>query len=257
MADTDDLMPNYYRLHRDAWEAVNATLPPIQAAKVLYAIERLFFEGVEPEPGSLPKSAQGLFNIQRQLVLGYRRNALNGSKSQKPTQKPNKKTAQEPTKKPTQETGQVFEGPDGALPAETQKVGGKPSGKGAGNNIKQETINIVPVAAALLPRAEQGGGVSEPNEPDRNSSVLEGTEPPRATAGAAMERPAAALASWAELMGRNRRQAPSGPVPPEAEWRRVARILETQGLDALTESDRATYSAGHKAYAPNGAVAEP
>lgn len=72
-----------------------------------------------------------------------------------------------------------------------------------------------------------------------------------------MERPAAALASWAELMGRERRQAPSGPVPPEAEWRRVARILETQGLDALTESDRATYSAGHKAYAPNGAVAEP
>lgn len=82
-------------------------------------------------------------------------------------------------------------------------------------------------------------------------------ESPRATAGAAKERPAAALASWAELMGRERRQAPSAPVPPEAEWRRVARILETQGLDALTESDRATYSAGHKAYAAEGVRPEP
>ena len=65
-----------------------------------------------------------------------------------------------------------------------------------------ETIQDIPVAAALLPGAEQGGGVCGPDEPDRDPSLLEGTEPPRATAGAAMERPAAALASWAELMGR-------------------------------------------------------
>lgn len=120
-----------------------------------------------------------------------------------------------------------------------------------------ETRQDLLVAAALLPRAEQGGGVSGPTSQNRDSSLLEGTEPPRATAGAAKERPAAALASWAEAMGRERRQAPSAPVPPEAEWRRVARILETQGLDALTESDKSTYSAGHKAYAAEGVRPEP
>lgn len=250
MTDADDGMPSYYRLHLDTWEAVNATLPPIQAAKVLYAIERLFFEGVEPEEGSLPRAAQGLFNIQRQLILGYRRNAVNGSRNRKPTQKPDqkpiKKTTQKPmqvstqesTQKPTQET----EGSNTHLPAETPKVGYKHSGKdackhsgkGASDNNKQETINSVVGGAA--PPAQRSAAVTQPHKDESTSErspVGTETDPARAAAGAGRRRPAAAL-------------------PSRAEYDRVSRMLGEGRLEELTERDREIYHAGHKAYATNG-----
>lgn len=263
MADADDGMPSYYRLHLDTWEAVNATLPPIQAAKVLYAIERLFFEGVEPEEGSLPRAAQGLFDIQRQLILGYRRNAVNGSRNRKPTQKPDQKTTQKTTQKPmqvstqesTQKPTQETEGLNTHLPAETQKVGYKHSGKGAckhsgkgaSDNNKQETINST-VADALLPSAERSVGVSQPlKQNPKTLRVDTGTESPRAEAGAGQGRPAPALPSWAELMGG---AAPETEPPTEADEARYSALLRkvedhvAQGGaydEALTPQERAEF----------------
>jgi hypothetical protein len=45
-----------------------------------------------------------------------------------------------------------------------------------------------------------------------------------------MERPAAALPSWADYV-------------------RISRKLETEGLDAITPEEREAYHAGHTAYA--------
>ena len=249
-------LPNYYKLHLDTWTAINAALPPIQAAKVLYALERLFFCGEEPEEGSLPKPAQGLFDIQKQLVLGYRRNALNGSKNRKTTQKPSEKTTQKPTQFSTQETtkesGQFFEGSDSSLPAETQKVGGKHSGKhpskSACDNTKQETVNIIeptpspptPLDPALLPSAEQSRVVDQPHKQESTSDALQvvtESDPARAAAGAGLGRPAAAL-------------------PSRAEYERVQRMLEEGHYEELTPEDRRVYQEGHKAYAAQGIVPE-
>lgn len=255
MTDADDGMPSYYRLHLDTWEAVNATLPPIQAAKVLYAIERLFFEGVEPEDGSLPRAAQGLFDIQRQLILGYRRNAVNGSRNRKPTQKPDQKPTKKTTQKPmqvstqesTQKPTQEIEGSNTNLPAETQKVGYKHSGKGASNNNKQETINNT-VAAALLPSAERSGGVSQPHKNNFESLRVEAPEDPeRAEAGAGQGRPAPALPSWAEVLGTAK---PETEPPTKADETRYAELLRkvqdhmAQGGaydEALTPQERAEF----------------
>ena len=51
-------MPSYYKLHADLWRGVNDALPPAQAAKVLYALEALFFDGVEVDTEKLPKAAR-------------------------------------------------------------------------------------------------------------------------------------------------------------------------------------------------------
>lgn len=104
-----------------------------------------------------------------------------------------------------------------------------------------ETIRDVHlVADALLPTAERSVGVSQPHKQDSTSErlqVVTETEPARAPACAAQGRTAAAL-------------------PSQAEWERVARLLETEGLDALSDDDRQVYHAGHKTYATNGYVPE-
>lgn len=103
--------PAYYKLHSDLWRGVNDALPPAQAAKVLYALEALFFDGVEVDTEKLPKTARGIYSTHRQLVLGYRTNALNGSKNRQ-TRKAREKVGQKVTKEvdqePTQEDGQLF-----------------------------------------------------------------------------------------------------------------------------------------------------
>lgn len=199
-------MPRYFRLHADTWEAVNAALPPIQAAKVIYALERLFFEGVDPEDGSLPRSAQGMYDIQRQLVIGYRRNAINGARKKKTTQKPTQETTQKPTQFSTQKPIEVFDIPYIPLPAETEKVGGEGACKHPCNNNKQETINI-----------------------SNSISLVTKGRPHRAAAGAAQGRPAPAL-------------------PSRAEFDRICRKLEDEGLDAITDAEREAYHAGYAAY---------
>lgn len=104
-------MPSYYKLHADLWRGVNDALPPVQAAKVLYALEALFFDGVEVDTEKLPKTARGIYATHRQLVLGYRMNALNGSKNkqtQKARSKACRKAGQEVSQKPTEKDDQLF-----------------------------------------------------------------------------------------------------------------------------------------------------
>lgn len=135
-------------------------------------------------------------------------------------------------------------------------MGSKHPAKSAGNNNKQETINNTP-DPALLPSAGQGGVVRQPDKQNPDPLwVVRPDDPGRAPAGAGRGRPAAALPSWADLTGRREARQAEGDIPTRAEWERVARLLETEGLDALTSEDRATYHAGHKAYASRGVVPE-
>lgn len=226
-------IPSYYKLHSDLWRGVNDALPPAQAAKVLYALEALFFDGVEVDTEKLPKTARGIYSTHRQLVLGYRKNALNGSRNRgaskkvtpKHTPKPTPKHGQEHTQKPTQ----VFEGSDDDLPAETQNLGYKQNPTFASNNTKQETINNIPVASAPHP-AERCGCVSQPHKKNSDTlSVLTGAIADRAGVAAPRGRDAA--------------------LPTLEDYQQVSRKLEQEGIDALTEHDREIYHAGHAAYA--------
>ena len=49
---------------------------------------------------------------------------------------------------------------------------------------------------------------------------------------------------------------PAAALPSQAEYERVERLLETEGLDALTPEDREVYHEGHAIYAAKGYVAE-
>lgn len=225
-------MPSYYKLHSDLWRGVNDALPPAQAMKVLYALEALFFDGVEVDTEKLPKTARGIYNTHRQLVLGYRKNALNGSRnkraSKKVTPKHTQVLPQEVTQVFTQKPTQVFEGSDEGLPAETQNLGYKQNPHFASNNTKQETINNIPVASAP-PSAERCGCVSQPHKKNSDN-----------------------LSALTEAIAGRDADAPRGRVaapPTLGEYQQVARKLETDGLDSLTEEDRRIYHSGHAAYA--------
>lgn len=78
-----DETPSYYRLRRKTVEGLNDMLTPMQAAKVLYALEMLFFygTGLDDLGLSLNKQARGAYVYYEDTVLNYRKNVLNGSKN--------------------------------------------------------------------------------------------------------------------------------------------------------------------------------
>lgn len=80
--------PAYYKLNLNLIQGANKNLPPVQAAKALYALEMLFFFGQKPDElgMTLSTAAQGFYESHEQLVMGYRKNALNGSKNQQTKQ---------------------------------------------------------------------------------------------------------------------------------------------------------------------------
>lgn len=123
--------PRYYRLYRDTWETVSGSLTRAQAAKLLYAMAAYFFDGEEPEEGSLPKPVQALFDVQRGALANYRRNALNGNRNRQKVSKKLSKSSQKPDQEVTQKPAQEIEGQQPPSPAETQKVGGEHSDKHA------------------------------------------------------------------------------------------------------------------------------
>lgn len=241
-----DDTPAYFRLYYDVWQAVRS-LPRAKAAKLLYAMADYFFEGTEPDEGELPVAAQRMFDIQKASIASYRRNALNGCRNRRNRTKNDPETVSKPTSKTasktTPKTNTVLKGSQEGLPAETQKVGhkhsGKHSGKSASNIINHESLISSP-PPALLPSAEQSRAAAHTNlqEPTSNTlQVVTGTETARAAAGVAKGRPAAAL-------------------PSQAEYERVERLLETEGLDALTPEDRRVYHEGHAIYAAKGVTPE-
>ena len=211
-----DDMPAYYRLYADVWQAVRS-LPRAKAAKLLYAMAEYFFEGTEPSDGDLPMAAQRMFDVHKSSIANYRRNALNGIRNrQNRTENDpenDSKTTSKPTTKTTTVSHTVLKGSDEGLPAETQKVGGKHSDKHSGKSAS----NIINHKSLII-------NTYNP------SQVLTESGSERATAGAATERPAAAL-------------------PSREEYERISRKLEAEGLDAITPEERETYHIGHKAYA--------
>lgn len=241
-----DDTPAYFRLYYDVWQAVRS-LPMAKAAKLLYAMADYFFEGTEPDEGELPVAAQRMFDIQKASIASYRRNALNGCRNRRNRAKNDPETVSKPTSKTVSKTAPktntVLEGSQDGLPAETQKVGHKHSGKHSGksaSNISNHESLISSPPPALLPSAEQSRAAAHTNLQESTSNTLQvvtEADPARAPACAAQGRTAAAL-------------------PTRAEYDRVARILENEGLDALTDEDRRVYHAGHPAYAANGYVAE-
>lgn len=211
--------PTYYRLYRDTWEAVS-TLPRAQAAKLLYAMAAHFFDGSEPADGDLPRQARAFYDLQRTALESYRRNAINGARNRS-------KPEQKPTEEQDQETLQVFDPSQHHLPAETRKVGGEHPAKGASNITNHKSISMT-TAAAVPPAQHSGGGATSPEVATIGRLDTMGREP-RASAGAARVRPAAAL-------------------PPRAEYDRVRRKLADEGLDALTGAEREAYRAGWQEY---------
>ena len=205
--------PAYYRLYADAWDELNANLSKAQAAKLLYAMAAYFFSEVEPAEWELPKPARALFNIQRSQIANYRKNALNGRKASQKVDRKLSESSQLFDQVSTQELMQEIEGSQPQRPAETQNLGGKPPAKGAAKG----PANIINHKSLII---------NTYNQP----RVVTGAGSERATAGAAMERPAAAL-------------------PTRAEYERISRKLETEGLDAITPEEREAYHAGHTAYA--------
>lgn len=133
MAEHDEA-PRYFRLYRDTWRIIDASLTRAQAAKLLYAMAEYFFDGTEPEEGSLPKPAQNMFDMQLAALASYRRNALNGKRNRKKAVKKLSESYQELDQETMQERMQVSEDQQGTSPAETQKVGGEQTHKHAGRS---------------------------------------------------------------------------------------------------------------------------
>lgn len=225
-----DDTPNYYKFYADSWQVVSS-LPKAKAAKLLYAMHAYFFDGVEPAEGELPAVAQRMFDMHRASIASYRRNALNGTKNRQNRDESGAKTVTKPTPKATPKTVSVLKGSNEGLPAETQKVGYKHpckhSGKSASNIINHKSISIT-TADALPPAKQSVGGAITPEVATTEWLDTMG-QPPRAPAGAAQGRPAAAL-------------------PSRAEYRRIADKLEREGLDALTELEREAYRTGWQEY---------
>lgn len=225
-----DDTPNYYKFYADSWQVVRS-LPKAKAAKLLYAMHAYFFDGTEPAEGELPAVAQRMFDMHRASIASYRRNALNGTRNRQNRDESGAKTVTKPTPKATPKTVSVLKGPDDGLPAETQKVGykhsGKHPGKSASNIINHKSLSTM-TADALPPAKQSVGGAITPEVATQEWLDTMG-EPPRAPAGAAQGRPAAAL-------------------PSRAEYRGIAEKLEREGLDALTEREREAYRAGWQEY---------
>lgn len=225
-----DDTPNYYKFYADSWQVISS-LPKAKAAKLLYAMHAYFFDGTEPAEGELPAVAQRMFDMHRASIASYRRNALNGTKNRQNRDESGAKTVTKPTPKATPKTASVLKGPNEGLPAETQKVGykhsGKHSGKSASNIINHKSLSTT-TADALPPAKQSVGGAITPEVATQEWLDTMG-EPPRAPAGAAQGRPAAAL-------------------PSRAEYRGIADKLEREGLDALTEREREAYRAGWQEY---------
>lgn len=214
-----DERPAYYRLYADVWVAVSK-LPKAKAAKLLYAMVEYFFDGTEPTENELPVAARGMFEVYKAGIANYRRNALNGTRNRQKRDKNESKPRQNRVETDNENASKmdtvldmVLKGSDEGLPAETQKVGGKHSDK----HSDESASNIINHKSLII---------NTYNQP----RVVTGAGSERATAGAAMERPAAAL-------------------PTRAEYERISRKLETEGLDAITPEEREAYHAGHTAYA--------
>lgn len=104
------------------------------------------------------------------------------------------------------------------------------------------------VADALLPTAERSVGVSQPHKQESTSDasqVVTEADPARATAGVAEGRPAAALPTFAEVLGKvTQQEAAPFTEADEARYHQLLRMLEDHVAaggdyaEALTPKER-------------------
>lgn len=203
-----DARPNYYKLHSDTYDTITSRLTRAQAAKLLLAIAAYYFDGTEPTERDLPSPAMALFDMLRPSLASYRRNAINGARNR---QKPTQKPTQEVTQKPTQVSTQE--------PVEVFDIPFTPlpakTKKVGGEGACKSACNIINHKSRITKR--------------NSISLVTKGQPHRAAAGAAQGRPAPAL-------------------PSRAEFDRICRKLEDEGLDAITDAEREAYHAGYAAY---------
>lgn len=164
--------PDYYRLYHDKWQVIKG-LPKPQGRKLLYAVLGLFFDGIEPAAGDLPREAQRAYLIMRPDILRYRRNVLNGSKNgrrneRKAVENMPEKGPQKPpeTEQETEvQTDDGFHASSGALPADILKVGTYPDtnqdtalGTDMDSTISNKKSVISTRGASYAPRAARANG---------------------------------------------------------------------------------------------------
>ncbi len=138
--------PNYFKLYFDTYQLA-AELPAPQGAKLLFALDRLFFEGIDPGEKELPRDAKRIYFAKRPAVLAYRRSALNGMENDPKTHTENHPNIDPKNDtKNDSESDTVFCEPTSALPADTQSLGTHPDADpagGAGRDVGQQHNNSV------------------------------------------------------------------------------------------------------------------
>lgn len=103
-----DDTPTYYKFYAGTFQAVSS-LPKAKAAKLLYAMHVYFFTGVEPADGELPAEAQRMFDMQKESIASYRRNAINGTKNRKGQSKTEAKVESKPSTEPDPKTDEFLD----------------------------------------------------------------------------------------------------------------------------------------------------
>lgn len=228
--------PNYYRLFRDVWEPIRDTLPPSQGAKLLYAMVKLFFDDVEPKPGTLPKAAQAMFDIQRTSIRNYRRNALNGAKNAP-------KISQEAREEPNRKPGSEFE-----LEADMEID----DGLHAGTDTLPASFMVLGTHPDVDPGHDPAPALGLTVGTNNNNQETTTNNQPSGTGGAfSTPRPARAVSETHKRTASTDNVAVTEDIPSFEEWTSLSERLRAAGnayRDALTENELRRYRSGYRAY---------
>lgn len=138
MDTTTRTAPAYMKVDREIFETCEK-LAPARSAKLMRALMRLFFDGIEPEPGELPHDAMLVYNAKHSAMVSWRNSVKNGSKN---------------VPKPQHEIDEGFEAHADVLPAVSLELGTYPTpnprgalGRGVGSDVgtpinKHESLNM-------------------------------------------------------------------------------------------------------------------
>ena len=138
METTTPTAPAYMKVDRELYQTCEK-LVPARSAKLMRALMRLFFDGIEPGPGELPHEVMLVYNARHSAMVSWRNSVKNGSKNDP---------------KPQRKTYGGFEVHTDELPADTSELGTHPTpnprgalGRGVGPDVgtpinKHESQNM-------------------------------------------------------------------------------------------------------------------
>ena len=110
MDTTTRTAPAYMKFKRETYDACEK-LPPAKSAKLMRALMRFFFDGIEPGANELPHDAMMSYNALHSFMVSWRKNVTNGSKNES---------------KPRYKNDACFEAPASDSPAVSPNVGTYP-----------------------------------------------------------------------------------------------------------------------------------